>query len=346
MCLPNEANLPKHLWGKLSATVVYLINRLLDKAIGGDSPYYRMFGKQADLSYSRTIGTRAFVVVECYTKKLQARPWEGFLIGNDNDKPTFRVYDRHISQVTSSGNVSFIEETPTAVPTTGATGGMETKGTEVSDFDSDDTIDNDATSQGKNDFSNSTVDKIGDTACVSTFSMRPKPSSQVDNGEQDDASSTRTTLPASVFKPARKHHAEHRNCRNGRRISTGVNSSTEHFCLRKGLTSSEIVGRSHAQGTSRSGRTWSRRFSSVDLRPSWGLHHRYALGVTRETKRTLQGTACSTRLGTITWTGLLHELCCGFLDRESVSSTGYHSIAGLPRTIFGRANAILNGKLQ
>ena len=162
-CLLNEGNPPKHLWGELVATAVFLINRLLHKAIGGDSPYYRMFGKQADLSYLRVMGTRAFAHVEGFTKKLQARAWEGVLIGYDNDKPAFRVYDRHIGQVSSYRNVSFIEETPAVVPTTRASWGIETEGTEVSNLDSDDTIDN-ATTSLENDFSNSTNDKIDDTS--------------------------------------------------------------------------------------------------------------------------------------------------------------------------------------
>ena len=69
-CLLNEANFPKHLWGELAAIAVFLINRLPHKAIEGDSPYYRMFGKQADLSCLRIIGTRAFVHVEVYTTTL------------------------------------------------------------------------------------------------------------------------------------------------------------------------------------------------------------------------------------------------------------------------------------
>ena len=152
-----------------------------------------MFGKQADLSYLRVMGTRAFAHVEGFTKKLQARAWEGVLIGYDNDKPAFRVYDRHIGQVSSYRNVSFIEETPAVVPTTRASWGIETEGTEVSNLDSDDTIDN-ATTSLENDFSNSTNDKIddtsrddasrNDTSRVKPFSMRLRSSASADNGEQ------------------------------------------------------------------------------------------------------------------------------------------------------------------
>ena len=55
-----------------------------------------MFGKQADLSYVRIM--RAFVHVADYTKHIiKARPWQGVLIGYDDDKLTVRVYELHTS---------------------------------------------------------------------------------------------------------------------------------------------------------------------------------------------------------------------------------------------------------
>eukprot|EP00903_Cladosiphon_okamuranus_P019947 g18331.t2 len=103
-CLLNEANLPKHLWGEIAATSVFLVNRLPHKALKGDTPYRRMFGKQANLSFLHIIGSRAFVRVEGHTTKLQARAWEGALVGYDNDSPTFRIYNRTTGRITSSRN--------------------------------------------------------------------------------------------------------------------------------------------------------------------------------------------------------------------------------------------------
>ena len=36
---------------EIAATVAFLLNRLPNKSIGGDTPYYRVFGKNADLSF-------------------------------------------------------------------------------------------------------------------------------------------------------------------------------------------------------------------------------------------------------------------------------------------------------
>ena len=98
-------------------SAVFTINRLPHTAIGGDTPYHRMFGKHADLSFFRSIRTRAFVRVVGYTTKLQPKAWEGVIVGYDSGKPTFRVYDRYTGIISSSRNVSFIEEPPTVLPT-------------------------------------------------------------------------------------------------------------------------------------------------------------------------------------------------------------------------------------
>ena len=64
------------------------------------------------------------------------------------------MYDRPIGRVASSRNVSFVEETPAAVPTTSAAGEIETGASRfVSDADPDflydhKTIDNDITYHG------------------------------------------------------------------------------------------------------------------------------------------------------------------------------------------------------
>lgn len=115
-CLLHEARLPKQLWGEIAATSVFLINRLPHKALKGDTPYYHLFGKQADLSFLRVIGSRAFVHVEGHTTKLQPKAWEGVLVGYNDDSPTFRVYNRETKRLASSRNVIFIEEPQAVLP--------------------------------------------------------------------------------------------------------------------------------------------------------------------------------------------------------------------------------------
>eukprot|EP00903_Cladosiphon_okamuranus_P014960 g13848.t1 len=113
--------------GNNRATSVFLVNRLPHKALKGDTPYWRMFGKQANLSFLRIIGSRAFVYVEGYTTKLQARAWEGVLVGYDNDRPTFRIYNRTTGRITSSPHVTFIEPPPAVLPPADSSGDIETE---------------------------------------------------------------------------------------------------------------------------------------------------------------------------------------------------------------------------
>eukprot|EP00903_Cladosiphon_okamuranus_P021709 g19958.t1 len=86
-----------------------------------------MFGKQANLSFLRIIGSRAFVHVEGHTTKLQPRAREGVLVGYDNDSPTFCIYNRTTGHITSSRNVTFIESPPVVLPPADSSGDLETE---------------------------------------------------------------------------------------------------------------------------------------------------------------------------------------------------------------------------
>ena len=108
-CFFTQGGLPKRLWGELASTAVFLKNRIPHSALGSDTPYYRMFGKNADLSFLRVIGSRAFVHEEGHRDKLQQRAWEGVLAGYNNDSPTYRIYDSTNSKIVSSRSVKFIE---------------------------------------------------------------------------------------------------------------------------------------------------------------------------------------------------------------------------------------------
>ena len=103
--------------GEMATTVLFLLNRLPNKTIGGDTPQYKMFGKHADLSFLRTIGARGFVHNEGHLRKLDSRAREGVLIGYDDDKPIYRIYFRE------TRNVAFIEVPPAAISTATGAGG-------------------------------------------------------------------------------------------------------------------------------------------------------------------------------------------------------------------------------
>ena len=72
-CLLQGARLPGWLWGEVCCTAVYLVNRLPHSALGFQTPYFKMFGKQAVLTHLRVVGARAFVHYEHHREKLQDR---------------------------------------------------------------------------------------------------------------------------------------------------------------------------------------------------------------------------------------------------------------------------------
>ena len=115
----TETGLPKRLWGELASTAVFLKNRIPhNSALGSDTPYYRMLGKNADLSFLRVIGSRAFVHEEGHRSKLDQRAWEGvlLLVGYNNDSPTYRMYDNTNGKIVSSRNVTLIECVDSSTP--------------------------------------------------------------------------------------------------------------------------------------------------------------------------------------------------------------------------------------
>ena len=79
-----------------------------NSALSNDTPYYRMFGKNYDISFMRVIGSRAFVHVRRHHEKLDKRAWEGILVGYDNDKPTYRIHNSPIGKIVGFRNVTFI----------------------------------------------------------------------------------------------------------------------------------------------------------------------------------------------------------------------------------------------
>ena len=116
-CLMKDGNFPPSLWGELIFTAAYLSNRSPHSALGGATPYFRMYDKEADLSGLRAIGARAFVHRETYTRKLDDRSFEGKLCGFGQDRRAYSIYNPAKG---TSCNVTFLE-TPAYSPPLGVT---------------------------------------------------------------------------------------------------------------------------------------------------------------------------------------------------------------------------------
>ena len=94
---------------------MYLSNRSPHAALNNGTPYKALYGKDAFLGNLRVIGCRAFVHEETFTKKLESRAWEGWLVGYSTTSKSYRIYNSQSHRVRESRNVVFIE-TPRLPP--------------------------------------------------------------------------------------------------------------------------------------------------------------------------------------------------------------------------------------
>ena len=77
-----QAGLPKEYWALSCECSVHIHNRLPSAAIGWETPYKRVFGKDARLEYFKVFGCRAFVhVYDNERKKLDPKAWRGIMVG-------------------------------------------------------------------------------------------------------------------------------------------------------------------------------------------------------------------------------------------------------------------------
>lgn len=116
-CFMIDGKFPKSLWGELLFTAAYIANRSPHSTLGGDTPYFRLYGKHADLSALRVIGSRSFVHTEVYTSKFEDKAWEGILCGYSTTSKSYRVYNPSTRHVVESRNVTFLETPPRNIPT-------------------------------------------------------------------------------------------------------------------------------------------------------------------------------------------------------------------------------------
>ena len=115
-CLLVDSGLPRNLWGELMLTTTYLCNRVPHSALKMETPYKVLYGKEADLSHPKIIGSRAFVHIKDSTK-LGHTSWEGMVRGfSENESNSYRVWNPKTRRVVEARSVVFIETPPHLIP--------------------------------------------------------------------------------------------------------------------------------------------------------------------------------------------------------------------------------------
>ena len=97
-------------------TAPYLCNRMPHSELDMETPFKRLYGKEANLSYLKIIGARSFVHIKD-AKKLESKSWEGMLCGFSEDEAlSYRVWNPETRKAVESRNVTFVETPPHLTP--------------------------------------------------------------------------------------------------------------------------------------------------------------------------------------------------------------------------------------
>ena len=81
-----------------------------------ETPFKRLYGKEANLSHHKIIGARALVPIKD-DKKIELKSREGMLCGfRENEALSYRVWNPKTRRVEESRNVTFIETPSHLIP--------------------------------------------------------------------------------------------------------------------------------------------------------------------------------------------------------------------------------------
>ncbi|KAK8628128.1 hypothetical protein V6N13_063840 [Hibiscus sabdariffa] len=84
-CILMEKNLPKKFWAEAVRTTVYLLNRLLTKAIQDKNPVEAWFGRKASAKHLRVFGSIFYAHIPVQKRsKLDAKAERGIFLGYDS----------------------------------------------------------------------------------------------------------------------------------------------------------------------------------------------------------------------------------------------------------------------
>jgi hypothetical protein len=101
---------PSTGWTHAYRHATWLKNRLPTKRLDGDTPYYRMFGKNYDRSNVRIFGCRAFAhIPSAQRTKLEPRAAEGVYVGHDDASSAYLIYFASTGRTRVVGTPNFIE---------------------------------------------------------------------------------------------------------------------------------------------------------------------------------------------------------------------------------------------
>ena len=139
-CTRVDSELPQFLWGALMMAASYICNRIPHSALNRETPYMKFYGKDADLSHLKIIGTRAFVDIK-NPNRLGHTSWEGIVHGfSETDSNSCRIWNPKTRRVVENRNAIFIETPSHRLPAASRLSPQQKLESPSYDF-SDDTLD-------------------------------------------------------------------------------------------------------------------------------------------------------------------------------------------------------------
>ena len=115
-CMRVDSGLPPFLWEEIMMTASYICSRIPHSALNMLTPYKKLYGKDADLSYLKIIGARAFVQTK-NPNKLGHTSWEVMVCGfSETEGNSHRIWNPKTRRMVESRNVISIETSPNMLP--------------------------------------------------------------------------------------------------------------------------------------------------------------------------------------------------------------------------------------
>ncbi|KAL4367990.1 hypothetical protein GQ457_05G026520 [Hibiscus cannabinus] len=110
-CMLMEKNLPKKFWAEAVRTIIYMLNRLLTKAVQDKTPVEAWFGRKPSAKHLRVFGSISYGHIPAQKRsKLDAKVDRGIFLGYDSQPKGYRIFNLDTEKIMISRDVEFNED--------------------------------------------------------------------------------------------------------------------------------------------------------------------------------------------------------------------------------------------
>ncbi|GJV31884.1 retrovirus-related pol polyprotein from transposon TNT 1-94 [Tanacetum coccineum] len=111
----NEQSLPQKFWCNAVHTSIYILNRILIRAILEKTPYELLRGRKPTLDYFKVFGRKCFILnTKHYLTKFDPKSHEGVFLGYSQKSKAYIILKKHTMKIEESLNVTFDKTPPSS----------------------------------------------------------------------------------------------------------------------------------------------------------------------------------------------------------------------------------------